>query len=366
MAVLSIDSSTPTVNGDPTPSGARRSHKVRPSVLPSEKRSGFTLDQELTVFGRWTSDPIHVPPKGYTRPMVETMLAHHDIFSSQQRRWETVFKTHGDSFAQVRQIEMREASIRLPQGRLFVHVLEQKDFDKIEDRVPACVQTRLDEFLSGPAKRLRAKVFYLKPLCVEIDDRLIFTTEAELQAAIAEIRDEVCREFRNLYLQRLPRRVATGAVNVALAAPRAVAHLYVRRQRKAIEAYQARLEFQRRRTALAATRAHHKTRTHGCTFDEMLALTNPLVTEDVVNQFGIEHELSTAKRNQMLKMATGTLPWFFALSLAAIKIAAVAATATTPVLVADPAFVTELPNRPGELLKIGHFDEVNGVTHVEI
>ena len=366
MAVMTIDSSTAKAKPRFPRQRDNRGGTVRPSVLPEGPSSGFTLDQELTVFGRWTSDPIWVPPKDYTRPMVETMLSKHDIFSRRESRWETVFRTHRDAFAQVRQIEMREASIRLPQDRLFVHVLEQKDFDKIEDRVPDCVQTRLDEFLSGPAKRLKAKVFYLKPLCVEMEDQLIFTTETELHSAIEEIREEVGREFRKLYFQRLPRRVAAGAVNVALAAPRAVAGVYVRRQQRAIEAYRARLEFKRRRTALAATRAHQKTRTHGCTFDEMLALTNPLVTEDVVNQFGIEHELSHAKRNQMLQMAAGTLPWFFALSLAAVKIAAIAATATTPVLMADPAFVAELPDRPGELLKIGHFDEVNGVMHVEI
>jgi hypothetical protein len=35
-------------------------------------------------------------------------------------------------------------------------------------------------------------------------------------------------------------------------------------------------------------------------------------------------------------------------------------------MVCDPAFVAELPEKPGVLLKIGHFDEVGGVTHVEI
>ena len=39
---------------------------------------------------------------------------------------------------------------------------------------------------------------------------------------------------------------------------------------------------------------------------------------------------------------------------------------TPPVVVCDPAFVAEMPGARGVLLKIGHFDEVGGVTHVEI
>ena len=35
-------------------------------------------------------------------------------------------------------------------------------------------------------------------------------------------------------------------------------------------------------------------------------------------------------------------------------------------MVVDPVFVADMPGRPGVLLKIGHFDEVAGVTHVEI
>ena len=36
------------------------------------------------------------------------------------------------------------------------------------------------------------------------------------------------------------------------------------------------------------------------------------------------------------------------------------------VVVCDPAFVAEIPDRKGVLYKIGHFDEVDGVMHVEI
>jgi hypothetical protein len=37
-----------------------------------------------------------------------------------------------------------------------------------------------------------------------------------------------------------------------------------------------------------------------------------------------------------------------------------------PIIVCDPAFVAEMPGSGGAVLKIGHFDEVAGVTHVEI
>jgi hypothetical protein len=37
-----------------------------------------------------------------------------------------------------------------------------------------------------------------------------------------------------------------------------------------------------------------------------------------------------------------------------------------PIVACDPAFVAELPGAGGVVLKIGHFDEVAGVTHVEI
>ena len=48
------------------------------------------------------------------------------------------------------------------------------------------------------------------------------------------------------------------------------------------------------------------------------------------------------------------------------SLAAVSLTAAAPVAVCDPAFVAEMPNAPNVLLKIGHFAEVGGVTHVEI
>lgn len=66
-------------------------------------------------------------------------------------------------------------------------------------------------------------------------------------------------------------------------------------------------------------------------------------------------------------MAAGTVPWFVTLSITASYIYSLSlVTLIPPVLVCDPAFVAEMPGSDGQVLKIGHFDEVGGVTHVEI
>jgi hypothetical protein len=70
-------------------------------------------------------------------------------------------------------------------------------------------------------------------------------------------------------------------------------------------------------------------------------------------------------------MAAGAVPWFVALSLTAYYVASVASTialivSLPPVLACDPAFVAEMPGSQGVLLKIGHFDKVGGVMHVEL
>ena len=66
-------------------------------------------------------------------------------------------------------------------------------------------------------------------------------------------------------------------------------------------------------------------------------------------------------------MAAGTVPWFVALSLTVSFISTLTLTvAAPPIVVCDPAFVAEMPGSQGVSLKVGHFDEVDGVTHVEI
>ena len=114
-------------------------------------------------------------------------------FASKEKRWASVVKKHRTDFTQVREFDLFQASIRLPQGKFFVTVTEQKDFDKITDPIPNCVQTRLEEFLNGPAMKRGAKVYYLKPLCIEMGDELILTTREDLTAAITKIQEEVFR-----------------------------------------------------------------------------------------------------------------------------------------------------------------------------
>ncbi len=156
---------------------------------------------------------------------------------------------------------------------------------------------------------------------------------------------------------------------MALAAPRALVKYVVGRRQKAIDALQAHLEFERRKLALDAAKTYRKFRTGGCTFDEMLELTSPLKRTDVIDQYCIEHELSRASATSCCEcsIAAGTVPWFVALSLTASYISTLVLMVTAPpIVVCDPAFVAEMPGSRGVVLKIGHFDEVGGVTHVEI
>jgi hypothetical protein len=344
----------------------RVTRRVTPSIVDPAIAKPFTLDQELKPFGAWVGDRVWVPPKDARVAMAETMLSESRPFASKESRWNSVVKKHRSDFTQVRELDLFQASIRLPKGKFYVTVTEQEDFDKITDPIPKCVQTRLDEFLSGPGKKRGAKVYYLKPLCIEMGDELILTTREDLTAAITKIQTEVFAEYRRLALYRRPLQAMAAAANLGLVVPRAAVHFVVNRKQKAIDAYQARLEFERRKLALSVARTHRKLRTDGCTFDEALGLTSPLERTEVIEQYCLEEELSSAKRDQLLRIAAGTVPWFVALSLTVSYVATFIALSTPPVAVCDPAFVAEMPGSRGVLLKIGHFDEVAGVIHVEI
>jgi len=345
----------------------RKTRLVSPSVVDSATAEPFTLGQELKPFGAWVGAPIWVPPKDAKKALAETMLRESRPFASRDKRWTSVIKKHRSDFTQVREIDLFQASIRLPKGRFFVTVTEQKHFDKITDPIPNCVQTRLDEFLSGPAMEQGAKVYYLKPLCIEIGDELVLTTPEDLTAAITKVQAEVFAEYRRLALYRRPLGAMATVANFGLAAPRAVVKYAVGRKQAAIDALQAHLEFERRKLALRTAKTYRKLRTEGCNFDDVLELTSPLKRTDVIEQYCTEQELSAARRAQLLRMAAGTVPWFVALSLTVSFLSSVAvACATPPVVVCDPAFVAEMPGSGGVVLKIGHFDEVGGITHVEI
>ncbi|TWT37492.1 hypothetical protein KOR34_24440 [Posidoniimonas corsicana] len=342
--------------------------RVRPSIVAPGQGKPFTLDQELEPFGAWVGDPIWAPPKDSSPAMAESMLKHTRPFTPRDQRWQTVIEQHRDEFTQVREIDLCRASIRLPKGRFFMMVTEREDFDKITDVIPACVQTRLEEFLAGPGRRPGVKVYYLKPLCVESGDQLILTTRKDLMAAIDRVQKEVFKEYSEMAPAVRTLQAATAALNLALTPPRAVLKFFSDRRQKAIDAYQARLEFKRRKVALGAARTHRKCRTDGCSFDEMLALTNPLQRAAVVARYCADEELSRAQRKQLIQQAAGeTAPWFMSMFFSGSYLYTLTMIAMTPpFLVCDPAFVAEMPDAPGELLKIGHFDEVDGVTHVEI
>ncbi len=160
--------------------------------------------------------------------------------------------------------------------------------------------------------------------------------------------------------------ISKAGVQAAIFAPRVCTQFMVNRRQKALDAYRSKLEFQRRRTALRAVKAHHQCRSHDCTFDEMLALTNPLETGDVIRQYGIEKQLTPSRQDELLHIAAGVLPWFTAFSLGLSGVASITMLFLTPLPVCDPAFVAEFPEQPGVLWNIGHFDEINGVRHVEI
>lgn len=346
------------------PQAARR---VSPSIVDPAIATPFTLEQELETFGAWAGEPIWVPPKDASKTLAETMLRESRPFASNEKRWAAVVEKHRVDVTQVRELDLFRASIRLPQGKFFVTVTEQKDFDKITDTIPACVQTRLDEFLSGRHMRRGAKVYYLKPLCIDTGNELILTSREDLTAAITKIQEEVFQEYRSLALYRRPLQAMVAAANLGLALPRGVVQHVVGRRQKSIDAFHAQMEFKRRKLAYDAASTYRKCRTDGCTFDEMLELTNPLKRTDVIEQYCVEQELSRAKRAQLLRIAAGTVPWFVALSLTISYISTLTmVVATPPIVVCDPAFVAELPGSKGVVLKIGHFDEVDGVTHVEI
>ena len=341
-----------------------RARGIAPSRVDDSKP--YTPEQELEKFCCWSGESIWVPPKDSSQELAKSMLKRFGMLSSRRTSWSEIARLHRSKFQQVREIELARPSIRLPKGKLFVSVTEREQFHAIKDKVPDCVGTRLREFLDGPGRRRGVKVYYLKPLCVEIEDQLIFTTREEIDQAVQQIQSEVFFEYWWMYPYRRPVHWAEQAVSLGLRVPRACLRYFADRRQRAIDKYQAHLEFKRRRTALRAARLHRACRTDGCTFDEMLALTNPLERIDVIEQFGIERNLSTAQRRRMMKTAVQGLPWFITLSIGLQLLSSVSLSLAPPLVVCDPAFAAEMPEAPGVLLKIGHFDVVGGVTHIEI
>lgn len=341
--------------------------RVRPSVVDPRSFRPFTLEQELEPFGAWVGDPLWAPPRDVSRSLAESMLQNSWAFVAMEKRWEQLTDLRRAEFTQVREIELYRDSIRLPMGRFFVSVTEQKDFDKITDDVPACVQTRLDEFLEGPGRRPGVKVYYLKPLCVDFCDHLVLTTREDLLSAINKVKQEVFSEYRELAPAWRTVQACRVVADLGLAIPRRLFRYFVERRKRALDAYHARLEFKRRKLALGVARNYRKRRTAPCSFNDVLEMTSPLDSKQVVHQYCLEQEMSDAERQLLMFAAAGVaIPWFVALSVSAAIAASAATVTASGVMVADPAFVAQMPDANGVLLKIGHFDEVDGVTHVEI
>ncbi len=345
----------------------RNSTRSQPQISVTRKDlQTYSPDQELAPFGKWVSDSIWIPPKDTSDELAESMLDECGALMSKDESWSRVVENYRDRIIQVREFELTKASIRLPQGRVFMAITERKDFDTIEDYIPKCVQTRLDEFLAGPGKRKGVKVYYLKPLCIEVDHELVFTTRQQVDRAIATIQGEVFAAYRKKYADHRARLWSSRLVNATLAVPRFLMKRVTDRKRKEIEAYHSKLEYERRKRALRATKAHLKLRSDGCTFDEMLALMDPPKREDVIEQYVEENELSKIDRDLFLYASALSVPWILGMSIAVGKLIALSIATSAAVTACDPAFVAEMPDSDGTLLKIGHFDEVDGVMHVEI
>lgn len=341
---------------------------VRPSAVSPEP---FSLDQELTIFGRWTSEPIFVPPRDSSQVLAQSMLTHSSPREPFEARWKDLAQRHRKQFSQVREIDIAQDSLRLPQGRLYVTVTEQKDFDTITDVIPACVQTRLEEFLAGPGQRPGVRVYYLKPLCVEVEDRLIFTTAQELQEAITAIQAQVIRHYRRLIVPHYVMKFACGVIDGCTAMPRKMLRAMFEKKKLAIDVVHRKLEFERRKAVMEALQARRQCRTDDCSFEEFLSITREVKRTDAVWQFAREREMNAQQfRDLFLASSHVALPWFITLSCTVSVLASLAAKLSVllapPVLVCDPVFVAELPGARGQLLKIGHFDEIDGIMHVEI
>ena len=325
-----------------------------------------TPEQELQHFGDWVGDPIWVPPKDNSEELAKSMLNRFGPSATEEECWKGVTREHRSKFTQVRRFELPRASIRLPKGQLYVTVTEQKNFDKIEEDIPQSVQTRLDEFLAGPGEKRGVKVYYLKPLCIEVNNELVFTTEEELNKAISDIQSEVFAMYRRMYPWHLARKIGIGLFDASLAVPRTMMKLLLNQKKREIDMVHAKAEFERRKRAMKALKYRKNYRMDRCSFDEVLSLTTSPDRTDVINHYVEENSFSELDRKLFLMASSIALPWFAAMSLAAYQMAMVTVTSTASVAMVDPVFVAEMPREKGKLLKIGHFDEVDGVMHVEI
>ena len=166
-----LETKTEPDNHQPSQTNQALPKKKKQRTASPSKTSGHldgpqphTPEQDLTHFGSWEGDTIWVPPKDSSDELAKSILNKFGLFASKKDCWNYVTKEHRDKFTQVRRLSMPQASIRLPEGSIFVTVTEPDQFDQIEEEIPRCVQTRLDEFMAGPGQQRGVKVRYLKPL----------------------------------------------------------------------------------------------------------------------------------------------------------------------------------------------------------
>src|SRR5690606_9803276 len=162
-----------------------------------------------------------------------------------------------------------------------------------------------------PGKQRGVKGYYLKPLCVESGDDLILTTRDDLTRAIQKIQAADFAEYSRQAPGTRTTQAISAIAHAGLATPRKLLAAYANRRQKVIDAYEAKLEFERRKRALATMQTLQRCRrSTPCTFDDMLALTSPIDRDEVILQYCEEQELSTAQRRHLMMIAAGTIPWF--------------------------------------------------------
>ena len=187
---------------------------VTPSIVDPAIAEPFTLEQELEPFRRLGGQADLGAAEGCEhRRWPRRCCARRGRLLSKEKRWAAVVEKHRSDFTQVREFDLFQASIRLPQGKFFVTVTEQKDFDKITDTIPACVQTRLDEFLSGPGHEA-GREGLLPQAAVRRDRRRADPHHARRpHGRHHQGAGRGLREYRRLALYRRPLQALVAAAN---------------------------------------------------------------------------------------------------------------------------------------------------------
>ena len=294
----------------------RAIRRVSPSIVDPATAEPFTLEQELKPFGAWVGKPIWVPPKDSSKTLAETMLRESRPFASQDKRWASVVKKHRSDFTQVRELDLFQASIRLPKGKILCHGYRAK---ALRQNYRSDTQLRANP-PGGILKRTRHEA-----------GREGVLPQTALRRSWRRADPHHGRRPDGRHHQG-PRGSLCGVSTAGALPPAAGSHggcrqpgfghssrggeICRRAQTKGHRCAPGSPGIRAKKAGFAILpKTYRKFRTDGCTFDEVLELTSPLKRTDVIDQYCTEQELSAAKRAQLLRMAAGTVPWFVALSL---------------------------------------------------